>query len=85
MTSTQPHPDAPLEELLGALDEAIDLQQEVLAHLSATAEAVALHYLDNLDAKLNAFETALLADIDEADDWTGWSRVFNRRLFKGRP
>jgi len=53
--------------------------------LPATAEAVALHYLDNLDAKLNAFETALLADIDEADDWTGWSRVFNRRLFKGRP
>jgi len=53
--------------------------------LPATAEAIALHYLDNLDAKLNAFETALLADIDEADDWTGWSRVFNRRLFKGRP
>jgi len=53
--------------------------------LPATAEAIALHYLDNLDAKLNAFETALLADIDEADEWTEWSRVFNRRLFKGRP
>lgn len=53
--------------------------------LPATAEAIALHYLDNLDAKLNAFETAVLGDMDETDEWTEWSRVFNRRLFKGRP
>ncbi len=40
MTRTPPLADAPLEALLGALDEAIGLQQEVRAHLEATAEAV---------------------------------------------
>jgi 3'-5' exoribonuclease len=52
--------------------------------LPATAEAIALHYLDNLDAKLNAFETTLLRDADPHSDWTEWSRVFGRRLFKRR-
>ncbi len=52
--------------------------------LPATAEAIALHHLDNLDAKIAAFETALLADVDEEAEWTEWNRVFDRRLFKGR-
>jgi 3'-5' exoribonuclease len=52
--------------------------------LPATAEAIALHYIDNLDAKLNAFELALLDDQDEQSSWTRWNRVFDRRLFKGR-
>jgi len=52
--------------------------------LPATAEAIALHYLDNLDAKLAAFETALLADVDEQANWTEWVRAFDRRLFKLR-
>ncbi|MBM4031008.1 MAG: HD domain-containing protein [Planctomycetes bacterium] len=50
--------------------------------LPATAEAVALHYLDNLDAKLAAFETALLADADEQANWTEWVRAFDRKLYK---
>ena len=53
--------------------------------LPATAEAIALHYIDNLDAKLAAFEIALLADWDEQGNWTDWNRVFDRRLFKRRP
>ena len=52
--------------------------------LPATAEAVALHYLDNLDAKLGAFEQALLRDQNPQDSWTEWDRVFGRRLFKKR-
>lgn len=52
--------------------------------LPATAEAVALHYLDNLDAKLFAFEAAMLADMDPQSNWTQWNRVFERRLFKGK-
>jgi len=52
--------------------------------LPATAEAIALHYIDNLDAKLNAFETAMLEDWDPQSNWTEWNRVFERRLFKGR-
>jgi 3'-5' exoribonuclease len=69
------------------------LQHLILSHhgeyqygspnLPATAEAIALHYLDNLDAKLNAFERALLADVDERSRWTDWNRIFERRLFKG--
>jgi 3'-5' exoribonuclease len=52
--------------------------------LPATAEAIALHYIDNLDAKLAAFETAVLEDWNEQDNWTEWNRVFDRRLFKKR-
>jgi 3'-5' exoribonuclease len=52
--------------------------------LPATAEAVALHYLDNLDAKLHAFEAAMLDDMDPTTNWTHWNRVFERKLFKGR-
>lgn len=52
--------------------------------LPATAEALALHYLDNLDAKLDAFETTLRRDADPATTWTEFSRVFGRRLFKRR-
>ncbi len=52
--------------------------------LPATAEALALHYLDNLDAKLVAFEQALLRDQSPGDNWTEWERVFGRRLFKPR-
>jgi len=50
--------------------------------LPATAEAIALHFLDNLDAKLAAFEVALRADVDDQANWTEWNRVFDRRLFK---
>jgi 3'-5' exoribonuclease len=52
--------------------------------LPATAEAIALHYIDNLDAKLFAFEAAMLEDMDPKSNWTEWNRVFERRLFKGR-
>ena len=52
--------------------------------LPATAEALALHYLDNLDAKLGAFDQALLRDSDPHTNWTEWDRVFERRLFKKR-
>jgi len=50
--------------------------------LPATAEAIALHYLDNLDAKLASFEVAMLDDYDEQSNWTEWNRTFERRLFK---
>lgn len=51
--------------------------------LPATAEAVALHHLDNIDAKLFAFEAAMFGDADPTTNWTDWNRVFDRRLFKG--
>ena len=51
--------------------------------LPATAEAVALHHLDNIDAKLFAFDAAMFNDADPTTNWTDWNRVFDRRLFKG--
>jgi len=51
--------------------------------LPMTAEALAVHFLDNLDAKLNAFHAAMLRDQDPESRWSEWNRMFERRLFKG--
>ena len=51
--------------------------------LPMTAEALAVHHLDNLDAKINAFRSAMLRDRDSESRWTEWNRMFERRLFKG--
>jgi 3'-5' exoribonuclease len=48
-----------------------------------TAEAITLHALDNLDAKLWAFENACRASRDNKSTWTEYTKVFGRRLFKG--
>jgi len=45
--------------------------------LPMTAEAMALHYLDNLDAKMQSFKEAQPVD----GNWTEWSRMFERRLY----
>ena len=50
--------------------------------LPMTAEAFALHYLDNLDAKLKGFATAVERDPDETSDWTPFNRSYARRLYK---
>jgi len=69
------------------------LRHLVLAHhgeyafgspkLPMTAEAFALHHLDNLDAKLHAFWRNVEADADPARRWTGWNKMFGGALFKG--
>ena len=47
-----------------------------------TMEALAVHYMDDLDAKLNAFQ-AFTADSNNADsDWTTYNRFFERYLYK---
>jgi 3'-5' exoribonuclease len=48
-----------------------------------TAEAIALHALDNLDAKLWAFERACRDARANGSAWTEWTKVFGRRLYKG--
>ena len=69
------------------------LRHLVLAHhgqyefgspkLPMTAEAFALHHLDNLDAKLHAFWRDVAADADPERRWTAWNRMFEERLYKG--
>ncbi len=51
--------------------------------LPATREAIALHYLDNLDAKLNAVETLLADTADLPGNWTEFVKTFDRAIYKG--
>ena len=66
----------------------VQLQHIILSHhglheygspkLPMTAEAMALHYLDNLDAKMEALREASPED----GSWTGRMYMFdNRRMF----
>jgi len=50
--------------------------------LPMTVEAIALHYLDNIDAKIHAFNKAIAGDKDSSDNWTGYNKMFERKLFK---
>ena len=50
--------------------------------LPATAEAIMVHYLDNLDAKLAMIFEAIAADNDAASDWTGFVRALESRVYK---
>jgi 3'-5' exoribonuclease len=69
------------------------LRHLVLAHhgthefgspkLPMTAEAFAIHHLDNLDAKLHAFWRDVEADADPLRRWTGFNKMFGGSLYKG--
>jgi len=53
--------------------------------LPMTLEAVALHYLDNLDAKIHAFSREIRDDPSRDSSWTPFQQSLGRRLFKGTP
>jgi 3'-5' exoribonuclease len=54
--------------------------------LPMTAEAVALHHLDNLDAKTHSFSRAIKDDLNGDARWTAFDPKMNRKLFKaGQP
>lgn len=50
--------------------------------LPMTPEAIALHYLDNLDAKVHSFTRDIREDRGPSS-WTQYSQATQRRLFKG--
>jgi 3'-5' exoribonuclease len=50
--------------------------------LPMTPEAIALHYLDNLDAKVHSFTRDIREDRGPTA-WTPYSQATQRRLFKG--
>jgi len=68
------------------------LQHIVLSHhgqyeygspkLPSTPEAIAVHYLDNLDAKLNMVLQAIANDKDEDSNWTGFIRSLDTKIYK---
>jgi 3'-5' exoribonuclease len=53
--------------------------------LPAVPEAVAVHYLDNLDAKLTMFRHHIAADADENSAWTQYIPALQTKLFKTPP
>lgn len=51
--------------------------------LPMTPEAIALHHIDNLDAKVHTFVREIRDDRGGASAWTPYNHSTGRRLFKG--
>jgi 3'-5' exoribonuclease len=51
--------------------------------LPMTPEAIALHYLDNLDAKIHSFTRDIREDRNQSSAWTPFNQALQRRLYKG--
>jgi 3'-5' exoribonuclease len=49
-----------------------------------TVEALIVHFMDDLDAKVNAFQEYIRDARDEESDWTPYHRLFDRFIYKGR-
>lgn len=48
-----------------------------------TVEALIVHFMDDLDAKVNAFQEFIAAAPDDESDWTPYHRLFERFIYKG--
>jgi len=51
--------------------------------LPMTPEAIALHHLDNFDAKVHSFTRDIRDDRNQESSWTPYNQSLQRRLFKG--
>jgi 3'-5' exoribonuclease len=51
--------------------------------LPMTPEAIALHHLDNFDAKVHIFTRDIREDPNKSAAWTPFNQSLQRRLFKG--
>src|SRR5437588_5846707 len=51
--------------------------------LPMTPEAIALHYLDNLDAKVHSYTRDIREDKNQLSAWTPFNPQTQRKLFKG--
>lgn len=50
--------------------------------LPATLEAIALHHIDNLDAKITSFTSLIEADLTNNENWTNYFPSIGRKLWK---
>lgn len=50
--------------------------------LPATLEAVALHHIDNLDAKLSSYTCVIEQDVSTDGNWTNYNPSIGRKLWK---
>lgn len=72
---------------------ALRLKHMILSHhgtyefgsprLPMTPEAIALHHLDSLDAKVHSFTREIREDRNQHSSWTPYNQSLQRRLFKG--
>ncbi len=53
--------------------------------LPMTTEAMVLHLLDNLDAKVNSFDQLMRDDANTSSLWTPYQASLGRKLFKRQP
>ena len=51
--------------------------------LPMTIEAIVLHFLDNLDAKVHAFSQLITTDVNTESNWTPYNSMLGRKLYKG--
>jgi 3'-5' exoribonuclease len=49
-----------------------------------TVEALIIHYVDDMDAKVNAFREFINSADDDESDWTPFHRLFERFIYKGK-
>lgn len=71
----------------------LELKHLILSHhgtyefgspkLPMTPEAIALHHLDNLDAKIHNFSRTIRDDLNQDSTWTPYDHGLSRKLFKG--
>jgi 3'-5' exoribonuclease len=87
---------AEAEKLMGESfprETALRLKHLILAHhgsyefgspkLPMTPEAIALHYIDNLDAKVHEFSRDIADDPNQQASFTPFNARLDRKLFKG--
>ncbi len=86
-----------IDKKIAAIDDfprqlALELRHIILSHHGEfefgspkrpkTLEALVVHYIDDMDAKFNAFQT-LIDDSNNADsDWTNYNRLLDRFIYK---
>ena len=73
-------------------DLAVQLRHMIVSHhgklefgspkVPMTLEAVALHYIDDMDAKLFTFEQLMREDVNTDSNWTVYHPALGRKLYK---
>lgn len=76
-------------------DLALQLKHLIVSHhgqyefgspkLPMTLEAIALHHLDNLDAKIHSFQQIIDEDANVDSAWTPYHPNLGRKIYKGEP
>lgn len=74
-------------------DLAMELKHFIISHhgqyefgsakLPMTLEAIALHHIDNLDAKVHSFTQLVKEDANVESNWTQYHANLGRKLYKG--